>query len=57
MTCLLILTAAVQDEQRKRVLVIVIGHRRGGPLAWKSLHKHVLRPYKADLATFFPEKV
>jgi hypothetical protein len=57
MACLLMLTAALQDEEHKRALLIVIGQRRGGPLAWKSLHQHVLRPYKPTRATVSPEKV
>jgi hypothetical protein len=38
---------------QKRILYIVIGQARGGDIAWKSLKKHFLDPYKAHLATFF----
>lgn len=36
-----------------RVLVIVIGQPRGGDAAHRSLYKHVLEPYGADLAIYF----
>ena len=44
--------AAVGDD-RLRVLVIVIGQPRGGDAAHRSLYKHVLEPYGADLAIYF----
>jgi hypothetical protein len=34
-----------------RILVIMIGALRGGPIAWKSLRRHVLLPLQADLLT------
>ena len=40
---------------RPRVLVILIGQARGSEYAWRSLHKHLLRPYKAHLATYFTD--
>lgn len=39
-----------------RVLVVLIGQPRGGNLAWKSLRKHLLRPYNAHLALFFTDE-
>ena len=37
-----------------RVLVIVAGQMRGGPLAWRSLNLHLIRPNQADLAIIGP---
>jgi hypothetical protein len=47
------------DQNKKirnhtKVLVIILGNPRGGKTAWNSLHRHLIQPYKADLATFFP---
>ena len=39
-------------SEQRNVLVVVSGQPRGGELAWKSLHKHVLLPYNAHLATY-----
>jgi hypothetical protein len=36
----------------QRVLVIIIGQARGGDLAWKSLHKFLIRPLNAHLAIY-----
>jgi nucleoside-diphosphate-sugar epimerase len=40
-----------QEQNRSRVLVILFGQPRGGELAWKSIHKHLLLPNNAHLAT------
>ncbi|CAF1187948.1 unnamed protein product [Adineta ricciae] len=39
-----------ENQNKPRVLVITLGQLRGGPLAWKSLHKFLLKPYNAHLA-------
>lgn len=39
-------------ETNSNVIVCVIGTIRGGPDAWNSLIKHVLKPFNADLALF-----
>ena len=36
-----------------RTLLVLYGQPRGGEYAWKSIHKHVLAPLNAHLATFF----
>lgn len=36
-----------------RTLVILIGQARGSEYAWRSLEWNLLRPYGADLATYF----
>eukprot|EP00199_Chlamydomonas_sp_CCMP681_P001398 CAMPEP_0119104672 /NCGR_PEP_ID=MMETSP1180-20130426/2824_1 /TAXON_ID=3052 ORGANISM="Chlamydomonas cf sp, Strain CCMP681" /NCGR_SAMPLE_ID=MMETSP1180 /ASSEMBLY_ACC=CAM_ASM_000741 /LENGTH=682 /DNA_ID=CAMNT_0007089493 /DNA_START=220 /DNA_END=2268 /DNA_ORIENTATION=+ len=46
-------TAFASPAYSDRVLVILIGTPRGGPLAWKSLKKHVLVPLHADLMLYF----
>jgi nucleoside-diphosphate-sugar epimerase len=40
-----------KEQNRSRVLVVLIGQPRGGELAWKSLHRHLLLPNNAHLAT------
>ena len=40
------------NRAKQRVLVIAIGQSRGGDLAWKSLHKYLLRPLQAHLAIY-----
>lgn len=45
--------AMVKEQNKSRVLVILYGQPRGGALAWKSLHRHVLTPLNAHLATYF----
>lgn len=43
----------IREQMNKpNVLVVVNGQPRGGDLAWKSLHKHVLQPNNAHLATY-----
>jgi nucleoside-diphosphate-sugar epimerase len=42
----------LKQQNRSRVLVVVNGQPRGGELAWKSLHKHLLLPNNAHLATY-----
>jgi nucleoside-diphosphate-sugar epimerase len=44
-----------EDRRKPRVLVIIIGQARGGELAWKSLHKFLLRPLKAHLAIYISD--
>jgi GDP-D-mannose 3',5'-epimerase len=41
-----------KNQRKQRVLVIIIGQVRGGDLAWKSLHKFLLRPLNAHLAIY-----
>lgn len=38
-----------------KTLVILWGEPRGGELAWKSIHKHLLKPLNAHLATYFTD--
>ena len=38
-----------------RTLVVLFGQPRGGLTSWKSLHKHVLAPLNAHLATYFTD--
>ncbi len=45
----------LEHLEEKRILVIVTGQPRGSELAWKSLHKHFLVPFKAHLATYFTD--
>lgn len=45
----------VKRLEKPTVLVIVNGQPRGGELAWKSLHKHVLKPFDAHLATYITQ--
>lgn len=45
----------VKRISKPTLLVVVNGQPRGGELAWKSLHKHVLKPYGAHLATYFTQ--
>lgn len=40
----------VQPRDPQKILVILIGPMRGGPLAWNSLAQHVVRHLSADLA-------
>jgi GDP-D-mannose 3',5'-epimerase len=44
-----------ENQAKQRVLVIVIGQARGGDLAWKSLHKFLLRPLNAHLALYISD--
>jgi len=46
-------TVSAPSLHSDRVLAILIGNPRGGPLAWKSLNTHVLTPLKADLMLYF----
>lgn len=39
-----------------KTLVIVMGNCRGGEQAWRSLDRHVLKPYRADLALVVSEE-
>lgn len=39
-----------QPATDRSTLVVILGQARGGPLAWNSLRRHVLRPLNADLA-------
>ncbi len=41
-----------KNRGKQRVLVIIIGQVRGGDLAWKSLHKFLIRPLNAHLAIY-----
>jgi nucleoside-diphosphate-sugar epimerase len=45
----------IQSQKTPKVLVINIGQPRGGELAWKSFHKHVIRPYHATSITLFTD--
>ena len=38
----MILVVAASSEPRARALVVVIGTLRGGPVAWRSLQRHVV---------------
>jgi hypothetical protein len=42
----------IKLQNRSRVLVIINGQPRGGELAWKSIHRHLLLPNNAHLATY-----
>jgi GDP-D-mannose 3',5'-epimerase len=42
----------LKKQNRSRVLVVINGQPRGGELAWKSLHRHLLLPNNAHLATY-----
>eukprot|EP00199_Chlamydomonas_sp_CCMP681_P001397 CAMPEP_0119103700 /NCGR_PEP_ID=MMETSP1180-20130426/2084_1 /TAXON_ID=3052 ORGANISM="Chlamydomonas cf sp, Strain CCMP681" /NCGR_SAMPLE_ID=MMETSP1180 /ASSEMBLY_ACC=CAM_ASM_000741 /LENGTH=682 /DNA_ID=CAMNT_0007088269 /DNA_START=215 /DNA_END=2263 /DNA_ORIENTATION=- len=46
-------TAVASAMRSGDVLLIVIGTPRGGNVAWKSLHTHVLMPLQADLLIYF----
>ena len=43
------------DHKEPSVLVILIGQARGSEYAWKSMLRHLVKPYKAHLATFFTD--
>jgi nucleoside-diphosphate-sugar epimerase len=45
--------ATLKQQNQSRVLVVLSGQPRGGEFAWKSLHRHVLQPLNAHLATMF----
>lgn len=42
----------LEHKKRPNVLVVLGGQPRGGELAWKSLHRHLLMPHNAHLATY-----
>jgi hypothetical protein len=39
------------EQRRSRVLVMLFGQPRGGEMAWKSIHRHLMQPNNAHLAT------
>lgn len=39
-----------------RTLVVLYGNQRGGPLAWESMNKYLIRPLEADVAVLFPTR-
>jgi hypothetical protein len=43
-----------QFQDTKRTLVVVFGMHRGGPHAWNSFFRHLIRPLAADLALLVP---
>jgi UDP-glucose 4-epimerase len=45
------LEAIRKEENKPRVLVVLFGQPRGGELAWKSIHRHLMLPNNAHLAT------
>jgi UDP-glucose 4-epimerase len=40
-----------EEQKKQRVLVVLAGQPRGGELAWKSMHRHLMLPNNAHLAT------
>lgn len=46
------------EQNKQRVLVVVAGQPRGGQIAWKSMHKHLVLPSSAHLVTLLaPEGI
>lgn len=46
-------SSMLNQQNSSSVLVVLAGQPRGGEFAWKSLHRHVLQPLNAHLATMF----
>lgn len=41
----------MEEQGKPKVLVVIAGQPRGGELAWRSMHQHLMLPNSAHLAT------